>query len=68
MPFSNVVGQAVEWSGSNAKELEFNVEHRVFKLHLHFRAKLYENFENMDHEFPFEWQFLNMQMPYKFGL
>ena len=63
--FANLVEQKVEWIGSNAKELDFNVEHRVFKLHLHCRAKLYENYENLDYEFPFEWQFLNLQIPYK---
>ena len=66
-PFTNIEGQKVEYAGGrrNAKELVYNVNEKVFKLHLHFTAKLTENFENTDNEFPFEWQFLNMQFPYK---
>ena len=64
-PFKNIEGQKVEYEGRNAKEFEYNGNEKVFKLHLHFTAKLTENFENTDNEFPFEWQFLNMQFPYK---
>ena len=51
--------------GTNPIDLDYSIAHHVFKFHVAFRAKLYECFENNDNEFPFEWQFLNVQMPYR---
>ena len=66
-PFMNVVGQTVEFAGHKSKKFEYNTDEKVFKLSLHFKAKLNENFENTNYEFPFEWQFLNMQFPHQFS-
>ena len=64
-PFSNLENQNVEYLGYKSKALEYNTNEKVLKLSLRFKAKLSENFENTDQEFPFEWQFLNMQFPYQ---
>eukprot|EP01084_Bolivina_argentea_P263635 446292_1 len=53
-----------ELIGTNPVELDYNINNHVFKLHINFRCKLYECFENSDSAFPFEWQFLNAQIPY----
>jgi len=61
-PFRNASN--IELSGCNAIELTFNEKMKVFKLHIAFSARFDEYFENIDLEFPFEWQFLNIQIPY----
>ena len=51
--------------GSKPVDLDYNINHQVFKLQHEFRVKLYECFENNQDDFPFEWQFLNAQISYR---
>eukprot|EP01083_Nonionella_stella_P127883 387386_1 len=60
--FRNDISGSYEVIGGNGMELSYNIDEKVFKLHIHCRAKLYEQFENNFGDFPFEWQFLNIQL------
>ena len=64
-PFMNLENQKVQYVGRDAKYFVYNINEKVFQLSLHIKAGFSENFENTDQEFPFEWQFLNMQFPYQ---
>ena len=57
-----------ELVGAKPVYLHYNVKHSVLKLKIHFRAKLYECFENNENEFPFECQYLNAQIAYRMGI
>ena len=52
-------------TGYKPIDLDYNLEQHAFNLRIQFKAKLYECFENNNNEFPFEWQFLNLQIPYR---
>ena len=51
--------------GAKPVRFDYNIEHHAFKLTINFYAKLSEYYQNTNNEFPFEWQFLNLQIPYR---
>ena len=52
-------------TGYKPTDLDYNIENHAFNLRIQFKATLYECFENNNNEFPFEWQYLNVQIPYR---